>query len=311
MTKREFLKTSLLASAGVLATPLMATDLRAFPGRFPPATAPQYGLALFPFLWADDLAELLHLSPAAETKDETIRAINTNREYFQFGRSWDVQPDRALELLTESRDLLRADKSGTDRAKTQFALVAGWVAARVLDHELAATDLSEDLAIALDTHLLRDRHEAAGGTVTASVDELTEAFALMRHRNLLRLHTFRPEFSDGDGWLDGFLAYHDALDASNARYAAAYVNPPTELRPRIASLYQATDAPIQLAGALRRGELTTLVGQSEKLLNGTVDSAYGRALREGFTQLRVLGSYVEGRGAGARVEEVLKETSGR
>ncbi len=309
MTKREFLRNGLIvAGSSLLPTSALLAEVSA--GHFSfsvPNTTDAYSRALFPYFWAEDLINLSHL---CNLPSEVPQALEVNQDFFQLGRSWQVSVEDAKTLLGESQTLLAADQNGLDRAKTQFALVAGWWAARFQRKALAGTNWTADTQYAIDAHLLRILQAGGSeGSVSTlndvTVEEVTEILRIVRQRNLLRLHTFRPEWEDVEEWLDSFLALIHELEDYDKHLAKHYVHPGSVTE--LTSYLNPSDPVVTVANDLRFGRLTTLVGQRSKVSVGNATSDYGKHLAEALSGIETMGWYIYGQVGETDLNELLRE----
>lgn len=305
MTKREFLKTGLLATGGTLLAPTLA--LAGVRRGHIDSNSSAYAGTLFPYLWSEDLILLTHLTDLPE---DISQALTVNQEFFHLGRSWQIPADEVKLILKESRELLAADENGLDRAKTQYALCAGWLAARYQEKQLETEDWPQDRRVGTDAHLLRVLHRggAAGNTERlseVSETEVLDLLRLVRQRNFLRLHTFRTEWEDIEGWLDGFLGMMNDLEAYDERLAAYYVAPAKSPLKSVRAYYAFDDPVVGVARSLRFGELTTLVGQRARISESAATSPYGRHLAGALPLMEATGSYVAGEVSAAELDRAL------
>ena len=145
MTKREFLQTTLAVGAGALALPAFGFPLNVRP------LDEDRDLRLFPYFFADDLIRLHQLS---DVDEELIRAQSINRQVFQFGRAWEPTREEVVGILAESRTILSGEGPGRDRALTQYALCAGWAAAKILDDQFADGLSGPEAAVEVDVEIM-------------------------------------------------------------------------------------------------------------------------------------------------------------
>ncbi len=294
-TRRDFLRSSLLlglgassfgAYAGIPSSGLFSAAKLAGPG----------GLA--PFIAEDDLLRLVALSDLPKS---VRQALTVNREVFHLGRAWTVDPAGLQTVLDESRRLWKAEQ-GQDRGFTQFALAAGHLAARAVDDALGVEETDAEASRYRDTYLFKQlqnaKPHARRVAVDGAVPEVTptgvaELLHLMQQRNLIRMHTLRPEFGDIGTWLTDFLGYYSEMKAENLRYGEVYCAPEAEKLQRYVlepGFYDPENAPIVAARQLANGEIVGRV--TLDLTNAS--SQYGRALLRGMDVLGVISNRVTG-----------------
>ena len=294
-TRRDFLKSSLLLGLGASSFGTYAGLPSSSFFRVDKLTGPG-GLA--PFIAGDDLLRLVALSDLPKS---VRQALTVNREVFHLGRAWMVDPAGLQTVLDESGQLWRAEQ-GQDRGFTQFALVAGHLAARAMDEALGTEEDDAEASRYRDTYLFKQLQNARPHARRVAVDgpvpevtpaEVAELLHLMQQRNLIRMHTLRPEFSDIETWLTEFLGYYAELKAENLRYGEVFCNPGAEKLRRYVlepEFYDPEDAPILAARQLANGEV---VGRVMPDLT-TASSQYGRALLRGMDVLGMVSSQVMG-----------------
>lgn len=290
MTKREFLKTTGVISS-VAAIPGLGSALgfAAMPG---PSNTDTGG-ALYPFFWTEDVALLAQLDASLKAKFQA--SLHYNLQYLQFGRAWRATPQQARTLLRESRELLLNGKTEHDRAYTQATLVLGWALADQFPLRLDADGPTAEQELALDAYLLQTFQTMATGefAVTAPAEDIAHLLGQIRQRNLLRLHTFRPEWDDIETWLDGFLDGFRALEARDLALAKAYLK--TDSADSLPyDLYDPGNVLTDAALKLRYGRLTTNVGFPYDPV-ARYPSLYERSLRGALKLVRAVDGYLAGR----------------
>ena len=294
-TRRDFLKSSLLLGLG-------ASSLGAYAGipssSFFRADKLTGAGGLAPFIAGDDLLRLVALSDLPKS---VRQALTVNREVFHLGRAWMVDTAGLQTVLDESRRLWRAEQ-GQDRGFTQFALAAGHLAARAMDEALGTEEDDAEATRYRDTYLFKQLQNAKPHARRVAVDgpvpevtpaEVAELLHLMQQRNLIRMHTLRPEFSDIESWLTDFLGYYAEMKAENLRYGEVFCAPEAEKLRRYVlepGFYDPEDVPILAARQLANGEVVGRV--TPDFTNAS--SQYGRALLRGMDVLGMVSSQVTG-----------------
>ncbi len=292
-TRRGFLKTSFVLGLGV-------SSLGAHAGLPHVSRLFVHKLsgpaALAPFLATEDLLRLVELS---ELPKSVRQALTVNRELVHLGRAWSVDEAGLTAVLNESRQLWRAER-GQDRGFTQFALAAGHLVAREMEAILSPQETDPEAGVYRDTYLFKQlqnaRPHARQVSLTEPVTEVSpaqvaELLHLMQQRNLIRMHTLRPEFSDIERWLTDFLkSYHD-MKAENLQYGKVFCTPEADKLRRYVlepNFYDPADAPIVAARQMAIGKI---VGRGRLDLT-TATSQYGRALLRGMDMLHMVSKQV-------------------
>ncbi len=259
--------------------------------------------ALSPYLLGEDLLRLLQL---VDFNKMVRQALTVNGTHFQLGKVWSI-PD--IELLKVAQDAKRIWNSEMeqDRAHTQYALFCGCLAHRTFEQYFPTeqgNQLSERV-LYQDTYLLKmlqnaDIHRKQlpvdsplEGVTEAAVAEL---FHIIQQRNLIRMHTLRPEFSDVSAWLEQFLAYYQQMKLDNHAYAKIYCQP---VKPKVQqyivepNFYDAKETIIQATRHLQLGLSTG----ANNLLASTNQpkSLYGKALDTALAKMKICEQYILGK----------------
>jgi len=127
--------------------------------------------------------------------------------------------------------------------------------------------------------------------------ELEEHFRLLMQRALLALHTFIPDQSDPEGWLEKLFARRQQFYVDITRYAQAYTDPdPDEWRRYIVDVnyYDAGDGLIALARQVQNGDSIADSAVVEALTPGQNQSQYGQALLRGMRYLVAASEFFAG-----------------
>ncbi len=297
-SRRHFIQTSALAAGAAFSTPAFGSfNLDQW----------QKGRSISPFILGEDL---LRLTQIADMDGLTRQALLVNRECFQLGKAWSISGKPLTALVQASRNLWK-DPKESDRAQTQFALLCGWSAHRTFEQWLykddQAVSTAEDLSertLYRDVHLMKMLQNADPHRPMIAIDRplpgvdvasVANLFHLIQQRNLIRMHTIRPEFSDAEGWLDQFLNYYHQLKKDNAQYAEVYCNPVAEKvqkHIRQNNFYHADDQIIQVARKLQMG--LPLGHHGSSWMESAPASIYGKALGEAFQKIRTCSLYITG-----------------
>ena len=110
-------------------------------------------------------------------------------------------------------------------------------------------------------------------------DKLIEVCHLIRQRNLIRTHSFRPEFSAVEPWLENHLKYHHILEEENNRYASIYLNPDqVNITDDWSKFYNKSDAIISLARDMQVGISESILKLESARKVAPFQSTYARIL---------------------------------
>ena len=278
INRRHFIQHSALAALGAFALPVSAY-----------ARAGEKRLVAIPtFVEAQYLEDVIWLSQLMEELPDTLRqAIYANRQFVHLGASNTAQrfSEAAMQLVYKNWN----DPQGRDTAHTQLAYLLGGM----LRPTFAATgsDYTEE-AIYRDTCLLKTLHNARPGNRPLALDqpiekvteaEVVQLFEAMTRRNQIRLHTFRPDFEDVEGWMDHLLAWTKLSKERHQALAAVYVRPDAERVARYwTGFYDGKDAQVAMVRAAQhnQGMPTGRTGRA---------SIYESALRDAREVLAGLG----------------------
>jgi hypothetical protein len=216
-------------------------------------------------------------------------------------------------LLASLRDRWPAEGE-RELTRRKLAFACGWLCHRAADRQMKpvfrAADpdcpLSPtDCSVYHDAFLLREVYGAGdlepyGPAVLEpdpSAEGIEDLLRTLWQRALIALHTFIPDESDPEGWVERLLERRQRFRVDLRRYAEALASPdPQKIRRFIvdARFYDRSDPLIRLARSLREGaeEAIDLEGA---LAAAGEQSQYARALARGMRYLRAASGYFEGR----------------
>jgi len=273
--------------------------------------------SLTPYFIGEDLIRLLLVTE----KNEDIRqAISANVEHFQIGKAWKIKPEELMKVLWDTRRKWGSDEQH-EQAQTQLALVSGWTAHRIVEKHLGEESNPADLQQPLresslyrDVCILKMMQNADPHRSSVPLDkpiegvtqeQVEEIFHLIQQRNMIRTHTFRPEFSDIETWLDQFMLYYDRNKADNRDYARVYCHPdPGKVKQYLKDplFYAEDDEEIRIARDLQMAQVTGTISRK-----GTpARSIYGKALAEGLKAVQTCNQFGAGGGSEASVMKAWK-----
>lgn len=251
---------------------------------------------LTPYFIVEDALRLIQYS---DFDQKLIDALEVNRSFVHLGAANNLPADDRRKMIQDSLNKWSEDDT-LDEGQTQTSYLIGSILYPIIDnhlpYELPSHQVGQpilplsDEAICFDVHLIQALFNAEPSNTNsdlknalASVEkaELSELFHLIRQRNLIRTHTFRPEFSDVESWLENFLQYHHIIEDENQRYADLYLDPgKSNIRTSWQKFYNASDDLIELAR-------DTQVGISESTIE--LDAA-SETMREQSTYAQILAS---------------------
>ncbi len=208
-----------------------------------------------------------------------------------------------------------------DAVPMKLAFVLGWLSHRAADRQMKRifrsldpdcprrppTDCSiyHDVAVlrhvygAGETDLWGMQSFAADGRERQEARLRAEALlASVWQRTLLRMHTFIPDDSEPDAWLDRVVEQHQRLYVDLRRYAAALTDPDPELVRRFLvepNFYAPADPIIVLARSLQKGTPPPAVSLAAALEQARDQSLYARMLRRAYLYTQAASEFFERR----------------
>ena len=278
INRRHFIQHSALAALGAFALPVSASTR---PGE-------ERVIAIPTFVEMQYVEDVIWLSQLMDELPDALRqAIYANRQFVHLGTSNTAQrfSEAAMQLVYKNWN----DPQGRDTAHTQLAYLLGGL----LRPEFAATgtDYTEEV-IYRDACLLKTLHNARPGNRSLALDrpiddvsaaEVVELFEAITQRNQIRLHTFRPDFENVEGWMNHLLAWTKLSKERHQALAAVYVRPEAEKVARYwTGFYDGKDAQVAMVRAAQHSQVVREVSGKP--------SVYGKALERGAAVLRQLGA---------------------
>ncbi len=160
----------------------------------------------------------------------------------------------------------------------------------------------KDVSIYHDVFLFREVYKEGvekpySPEMFAIKTQFEEHFRILVQRALLSIHTFIPDRSNAEAWLDKLFSLRQQFYVEIARYAEAYNNPdPEKTRKYIVDVnfYDADDDLIRLARAAQSGEATDGDAVKKALASGKSESKYDQALVRGMGYLTAANSFFTG-----------------
>lgn len=158
-----------------------------------------------------------------------------------------------------------------------------------------------DVSIYHDVFVFREVYK--GGTALpyapnmfGAATPFEEVFRVLAQRTLLSIHTFIPDRSDPEAWLDRLFKVRQDAYVHIARYAQAFHNPdPAKYQAYIvdAMFYDPDDALTRCARAIQNGEALPDGAVTAAADAAAPTSKYSEALHRGVSYLRTANRYFQ------------------
>ncbi len=219
-------------------------------------------------------------------------------------------------LLAQCREQWTARKDG-DFTAEKLALASGWLIHDAVretfqplfkkfrdEEEVSECRLYHDVTVLREHHDAQSNHAGANhagsgrrrGASSVAGKDMTDLFAAMSQRLMIRLHTFEPDEEDVDGWLARLFAWRTRQKTLFERFALTYNSPDSTKARRFVSavnFYNREDAIIRAARAMQRGAMATPGGIEAALKTATGGSQYSQALARGFGRLEAVSAFLD------------------
>ncbi len=266
--------------------------------------------SLLPHFLLEDIVRLIHLSDLPE---DFIAAMRINASHLHLGSACQLTKGTTLALLESLRPKWGSDLT-LDEAQTTLALLAGSTICHAIDKFVPFDDYTSkgrgkldtltDEAIYYDTVVIKEMAIAESPNLTLSLSEnisevtpeqVWELINIIRQRNLIRMHTFRPEFGDIDGWLSNLLAYQDLIHLEDARYAHIYCKPASMPFKDHLIFYNPKDSLIKLARGLQMGQTEFSDSLDDAVDQAKTQSTYAILLSEGLKVVQLYNNLLQGK----------------
>lgn len=303
--RRLFLKNTSLAGAGLISAGTIETLIANVL-----AGAEDQGLvrrSLTPSFILEDVLRLVHLS---EFSDDFVEALQINRQLFHRGAAFRLPVDEWSTLIDQV-DGTWGGKDTRDDGQTLLALLAGASMYSAMDRDLpmASSDLKtvvptlSDEQIYHDVWIMKEMQNADPASraipMSESLEiepgEVAELFHLVRQRNLIRMHTIRPEFADVETWLEQVLTLQHILEEENVRYAQIYCNPISAgIDKEMITFYDRDDAIIRLARGLQMSVTELPYDLMDSIEQAGSQSMYAQVLSQCMERLAHWYTFVQG-----------------
>ena len=256
----------------------------------------------------DDCLRLMSQLP--EVCDAFKQAAADHLDVAQLGavtRSTDTFNPELLRRLRDDWD----NRQPRDNFELKLAYSLGALCHRAADRtmkpvfvESAPDDKQDptDVSIYHDMFLFREVYKEGvekpySPEMFARETHFEEHFRVLFRRALLSIHTFIPDRTNAEAWLDKLFSLRQRFYVQIARYAEAYYHPdPEKTRKYIveANFHDAGDDLIRLARALQSGAAVDGDAVGKALASGKNESKYAHALVRGMGYLAVANSFFTG-----------------
>ncbi|MBQ0734673.1 hypothetical protein [Aquimarina celericrescens] len=302
MERRQFIGTSLIAGLGTF----LVNPSELFSGTIVEQVnlSPNNDISLSPFLWGDDLHKVLQVS----NLDKTVReALHHNYEYFQLGMGWKVGSQDLLKIIDYLKYEIKENPESkwfSQKISLYFGLLVGKAHTKFIHSSSETSQGISEKDIYRDCYLIKmlqnageekNRIPITKSLKKESYDSVKEGFRLMRERNLLRMHTYKAEFSDAEKWIGDVIDLHHESADNDEKYAKIYCNPnPEKIEKYILTpqFYNEEDLIIKTAKDI---QMFTIAGQIDlkPSLNSEAKSQHAKALQEGCNLSFACGDYLK------------------
>ncbi len=286
MNRRTFFQQSSLATLGSMTLPRWARD--AFTTQ--PFTNRR---SLLPYLVVEDIIRLVQTTSWDE---DFIQGLDINKTMIHLGGMARMKSDFLAEQAGQIASKWQ-QKATLDEAQTSLALLCGISLFSIIDrekpfdqyvtnHSSGMSTLSE-AAMMHDIRLIKEIFNADPTRKMIpldqkldkiAADEITSLIGVIRQRNLIRMHTFRPEFADAETWMAKLLTYHTIIEEEDQRYGSMYCQPTKISNRSSTKFYDAMDPVILLARSLQMG-ITEIDVDIESARARKASSQYGHILQ--------------------------------
>lgn len=256
----------------------------------------------------DDCLRLFVKLP--ETCDAFRLAIVGHRDVAQLGSITRSTDRFNPQLLTRVRSGWESRKPA-ENLEAKLAYSLGALCHRAADRtfkpvfkEVAPDDPQDpkDVSVYHDVYLFREVYREGAEppyppTMFDSETGFEEHFRVLVQRALLAMHTFIPDLTDPEGWLDRLLKLRQAFYVEISRYADAYYHPdPDKVLRYIKDInfYDSCDPLVEAAREIQIGREISETQVAEIIATGKSDNKYGQALRRGLGYLAGANGYFIG-----------------
>ncbi len=305
--RREFLKQAGIASVGYLTL----DQVEAMTSQLFAHAAADEGLlrrSLVPSFMLEDVLRLVHLS---DFSDDFVAALQINQQLFHRGAAFRL-PDSEWRKLVDKVKNTWGGEGTMDDAQTLLALLAGASLYPIIDDHIpiASSDLASVVPTLTDEQIYHDvwvmkemqnadpsgRSVPMNEPIEVDTGDVAELFHLVRQRNLIRMHTIRPEFADVETWLEQVLSLQHMLEDENVRYARVYCHPTsTGITRDMNTFYDREDPIIQLARGVQMSVTELTLGLPDSISEAGSQSTYAQVLRQCMLRLGDWYSFVSGK----------------
>lgn len=263
--------------------------------------------SLTPSFILEDVLRLVHLSGFS---DDFVEALQINRQLFHRGAAFRLPDNDWVRLVDQVGDTW-GGKDTRDDGQTLLALLAGASMYSTIDRHLpvASSDLTSVVSALSDEQIYHDvwvmkemqnadpasRAIPMSESIEIEPGDVAELFHLIRQRNLIRMHTIRPEFADVETWLEQVLSLQHILEEENMRYAQVYSNPiSVGIDKEMITFYDRDDPIIRLARGMQMSVTELPYDLTDSIDQAGSQSIYAQVLSQCMQKLAHWYTYVQG-----------------
>ena len=263
---------------------------------------------ILPITFIGDCADLiLQLSSISEKGRTALRAdinLNIPGNMSRLAPALLFQDETILELLNHTK---HEWDSGTGDSTTEqkYALYMGWIiysdfreATGKLYHRLIDNGYHyDDIRVCHDAFIIRQLSDNTGIDPGITPDILEEFLNLMLPRMITRLHTFKPDATDGKKWVNDMTGWRKANKDLIRKYAEEIIHPNQDyidkfiLKP---GFYEPLDDIIQLARKIRKGVNVPENDILNTLKSDSGNSIYAKSLVNGIEKAKLTDLFTTG-----------------
>lgn len=265
---------------------------------------------LVPFFVVEDVLRLIQYS---NLDQKLIDALEVNQAFIHLASANNLPREDLNNMIRDSLSKWSSEDT-LDEGQTQASYLIGSILFPRIDsylpYELPSYQMGETIpplseeAIGFDILVMQAIFQAEPWNgddyldkmlPAAEKEELSHLFHLIRQRNLIRTHTFRPEFSNVEPWLENFLQYHHLIEVENQRYADLYLNPDSiNMHASWIKFYNAKDDIIQLARDTQVGISESTINLSDAIKNSPNQSTYAQILASCIEEIKAWDRCISG-----------------
>jgi len=206
-------------------------------------------------------------------------------------------------VLTAFQQLRKKLDPGSETQKKKISLLLGWLMFHPLRKEMTRIFSKlvdqgyhyDTIRIFYDTYIFR---QVSGSQDTGNLtkENATNFFRAMHPRMVTRLHTLKPEYNDGPGWVVKMSEWRRNNHELTGLYGSFLVKPDQEMYNRFFKRYNVYDPQDQLIMLVNNMKQQISSGKVEKLiLSDPGNSIYARSLVDGYKNVVSAQEFLNGK----------------